>query len=645
MKGWILYQRGQFGRSIDLFDHSLAALEKSRQPQNVATLHLLNASNFTFLGEPLRAEAHLQLALGFISQVLKRRWAVTIFEEAAKAARINGYLLSSVQFLDEAVGVALQDGNPAVLNEALLSRALAHHELADTPAAVQDLQSAENWLDRIKDPPVHRLMEAQFLAARGEVLRESAPDRAIIDLSKALEDRSSSGMATETTALHLERGRAYLASRQLDKAEADFTAGIQAFEQHRRSVSEEQLRISYFDKAREIFDDMIALQIDVHHNSRQALEFSERARARELLDTVYGRPADGTSDIEAIRRNLPRDTQILYYVVLKNEILAWILSSKGSGFVRWHASSEELQRDNELLVRAMESGAPADQIEAAASKLYDALILPLGRGLIPSERLIIVPDKFLFTVPFSVLIDSRSHHYLVEEYAISVSPSLLLLSHALKRGALFDRPCAGRILVVGNPAFDRNRFPRLLRLPGSEEEARQIAAIYPDSKVLLDREATKTAFLDAAGQYEIVHFGGHAISNEEFPLLSRFVLAPDLRTGDGGSLLAHEIYGHRFPKTRLVVLAACSTARARVSPGEGALSLARPFLAAGVPSVVASLWDINDEQSRFLFDTFHRLVAEGLPPHQALHEAQIRIRRQNLHPSVWAAFEVIEGSS
>src|SRR5215218_4098707 len=117
----------------------------------------------------------------------------------------------------------------------------------------------------------------------------------------------------------------------------------------------------------------------------------------------------------------------------------------------------------------------------------------------------------------------------------------------------------------------------------------RVAALYPQAETLTGPWATKSRFLTEVGRYEIVHFAGHAISNEEFPLLSMLVLAPE--AGSAGALMAHEIYGLKLERTRLVVLAACSTARARISPGEGVLGLARPFLAAGVPSVVASLWN------------------------------------------------------
>jgi CHAT domain-containing protein len=84
-----------------------------------------------------------------------------------------------------------------------------------------------------------------------------------------------------------------------------------------------------------------------------------------------------------------------------------------------------------------------------------------------------------------------------------------------------------------------------------------------------------------------------------------------------------------------------------VSRVEGALNLGRPFLAAGVPDVVASLWDIDDAVSRRFFLAFHRaLLADG-DPVPALRDAQLALLRGDdaslAHPASWAAFICMGG--
>ena len=96
-----------------------------------------------------------------------------------------------------------------------------------------------------------------------------------------------------------------------------------------------------------------------------------------------------------------------------------------------------------------------------------------------------------------------------------------------------------------------------------------------------------------------------------------------------------------------MVLAGCRTAAGAISSTEGALSLGRPFLAAGVPSVVASLWDIDDAVSRRFFVTFHRALRVLGEPLLALQQAQISLLRDGdpsyARPASWAAFVCMGG--
>jgi CHAT domain-containing protein len=159
--------------------------------------------------------------------------------------------------------------------------------------------------------------------------------------------------------------------------------------------------------------------------------------------------------------------------------------------------------------------------------------------------------------------------------------------------------------------------------------------------------ATKTAFLDGIRVSQVVHYAGHAASSAEPPFAARLLFARDAITGESGALYLHELSRRDLPRTRVVVLAACRTAAGRVSRVEGALSLARPFLAAGVPDVVASLWDIDDSVSRQFFVVFHRaLLAEG-DPDMALRKAQLVLLKGEdatlAHPASWAAFICMGG--
>ena len=90
----------------------------------------------------------------------------------------------------------------------------------------------------------------------------------------------------------------------------------------------------------------------------------------------------------------------------------------------------------------------------------------------------------------------------------------------------------------------------------------------------------------------------------------------------------------------LVVLSACDSGTGAFVRGEGVLGLARAFLAAGAPTVVASLWKVPDAATRDLMIAFHAHRKRGKPPAAALRAAQEDVKKDWPHPSHWAAWVV-----
>ena len=75
--------------------------------------------------------------------------------------------------------------------------------------------------------------------------------------------------------------------------------------------------------------------------------------------------------------------------------------------------------------------------------------------------------------------------------------------------------------------------------------------------------------------------------------------------------------------------------------GEGLVGLTRGFLHAGASSVVASLWEVDDEVTAELMKRFYdNMLRRGMRPAAALREAQNSIRQepQWRSPYYWAAF-------
>ena len=95
--------------------------------------------------------------------------------------------------------------------------------------------------------------------------------------------------------------------------------------------------------------------------------------------------------------------------------------------------------------------------------------------------------------------------------------------------------------------------------------------------------------------------------------------------------------------TDLVVLSACETGYGQFKRGEGVMSLARSFMYAGVPSMVVSLWQVNDDATARLMNWFYENLSKGLSKDEALCQAKIIYLKAcgnslAAHPAYWAAF-------
>lgn len=143
-------------------------------------------------------------------------------------------------------------------------------------------------------------------------------------------------------------------------------------------------------------------------------------------------------------------------------------------------------------------------------------------------------------------------------------------------------------------------------------------------------------------KFTILHFATHGFLDPQSPEKSGLILSTVNREGQAqdGYLGLQDIYNLRAP-VDLVVLSACSTALGKESRGEGLIGLTRGFMYAGASSVVASLWEVNDEATAELMKRFYaNMLQQGMTPAAALRAAQNSIRQEPgwRSPYYWAAF-------
>jgi CHAT domain-containing protein len=190
----------------------------------------------------------------------------------------------------------------------------------------------------------------------------------------------------------------------------------------------------------------------------------------------------------------------------------------------------------------------------------------------------------------------------------------------------------GTVLILGNPATKDTSLPAL---PFAEREAQVIASLYGVQPVL-GTHATERVVREQVSQASILHLATHASYDADIPLLSAIALAPD--AVQDGRLEAQEVYGLDLSRANLVVLSACQTQLGELSAGDELVGLTRAFLFAGTPSVVSTLWTVDDAATSKLMERFHIHLQEGRSKASALRQAQIDVRAEYRHPYYWAGF-------
>lgn len=290
-------------------------------------------------------------------------------------------------------------------------------------------------------------------------------------------------------------------------------------------------------------------------------------------------------------------------------------------------------------------------------RLYQSLLGPVLEKLDPGiERLLLIPHGSLYHLPFSALHDQNG--YVCERFAVSYVPTVSLipiLASAQNRKSETDEVSGdARYLVTAISDYSATReggmvFSSRLRssagledLAYTMEEANSILSLGQSSSVssaastLLTNEEVKRSLPELFGDFDVVHFAGHAIFNHDEPMASGLVLS------DGSILSAASILegnALRTERGRLLVLSACQTGVNVVTEGGEILGLARALMYAGMPNLVLSLWEVADRSTAELMQDFHTCWQSGkISVAQALRQAQLKAIAAKQPVHAWAPF-------
>jgi len=726
-----------------------------------------------FIGAVYRALGDLDQALTYYQQSLSLAREINDLENTASMLSDLGTVYIELKAYDgaltafqEALQITRQTKNRVLEIEALAGQAYLYFAINNYPAALVAQAQALQLARDISTPN----WEGTSLNALGFIQLRLSDIQAA---TRSFQDGLAIGARIRGPSIIWQArvGLAAICERQgaIDQAREHYQKAIEALERVRGRLGAEDERVGFFQDKVKVYKDLVAALMRLHvkdatkHYDAEAFHFSERGRARALLDLLgEARNVDQAIDpdllkrqeeiqaaiselntqliderskeldkqdmtkvkkleedlgkadaeqadwlrelrrrnrryadlkypeplnLEQARRTLDNQSLILAYSLGEQASFLFAVSHNGHLAATLKASAAEIRDGVEKMVAAItdRNNPSPDEYRRQAARLYQLLIRPAGKLLVGKRELIIVADGVLHRLPFEALLgspsakagaitpsDPRLWPYLVSQFAISYAPSV----SAWARLQDYHREAGApqkAFVAFADPNYNRQEQRQndsivasltrgagverlnLNQLRHSRHEVEEIARLFGEgeAKLYLDDEASEENVKaeDRLSRYRIVHFSAHGLISETRPRFSGIVLTLPKAGNDGkttskedGLLSAYEIFNLKL-NAELVALSACETGLGKEVKGEGIMGLMRAFMYAGTPSVVVSLWKVDDESAADLMIGFYRYWQGGgkgkLSKAEALRRAQLDAIKQGSLPYYWAPFVLV----
>jgi serine/threonine protein kinase/CHAT domain-containing protein/tetratricopeptide (TPR) repeat protein len=377
----------------------------------------------------------------------------------------------------------------------------------------------------------------------------------------------------------------------------------------------------------------------------RALEVADSGRRRLLAQR---QPPGGTSaggDVASFRHVAERSGQVmLFYWLQPKASWLWVVTPKDIHLLPLPAGDqiEALVRQHQQAIGSALND-PLAFTTTAGDRLYTALLAPATRWLPSGGSVIIVEDDLLHGLNFETLpVAGPKRHYWIEDVTLQIVPSLGFLAAGSNRAAARRSPVppTPSLLLIGSPTVSDPTFPALSY--ASAEMSKIAHHFAPDHVVSYEgARASPTAYRDARpDRFSLIHFTAHAAANVESPLDAAVVLAVQ----DGSYRLYARDVANQPIHASVVTVSACRCAGERTNAGEGLVGFAWTFLRAGAQRVIAGLWEVDDQSTASLMDSFYAGLVRGEPPPRALRNAKLaRLRAGGplAKPYYWGSFELV----
>lgn len=307
------------------------------------------------------------------------------------------------------------------------------------------------------------------------------------------------------------------------------------------------------------------------------------------------------------------------------------------------------------------------------NKLYKTLIEPIDEIIGEKERLLIIPNDYLYYIPFEALLKNEENQlkpflyqnleYLILDHEIAYYHTTSLWYKNKKmnlNSSLREHSFVGFAPVFSkdtdlknvNNALEKNfrdviiDVKTFVSLPYSEKEIANIQKQFNNqnlkSKIFLNVDASKSNFKKNISGYKYIHVATHGFSNDKSPELSGLAFyntSDTLKYFDNGILYSGEMF-NLIIDADMVVLSTCESGIGKLIAGEGLIAITRGFINSGVPNVVFSLWKVPDRLTCEFMNEFYSNILNGKTYSKSLRDAKVNMIKnsKNVMPRFWSSF-------
>lgn len=622
--GDLEWRRKRFKEAAENYREALARAIQSKDQGSAASAHAQLALTLQSLGQLADATKEARQALEIARSTQARPLESQVLNTLGQIAHAAGHYDEALSHFDAGREIVASSGNPEISWRLDFGRGQTLRKLNRDEDALSAYKSAVKTIELVRNELREERFRAGYIEDKYQVyvaLVELLLKLKRVDQAFSFAERLRARGYLEL----LDRGRPPIRSDVQRQVEATLRSRIRQLQQR---IEVESARPGPEQK-RQAFELFSQELTEAESDYQVFLDDLMKSEPAYVSARTLNPPT--TSQLQ---QQLPRGTALIEYIVAPDNLVIFVLTSEGLRAKEVAVKSSALQAKVELL-RDLMLRKNTSEWQLPSAGLYDSLIEPIARAgwLQDINRLYIVPHSILHYLPFATLLHTpgRTGHVLIDDFELAYLPAAAAL---VKQN---NSTSATKSMLAMAPASTRLIY--------TQQESQSVSQYFPKQhKVLLGNEATETSFKRLAGDFDVIHLATHGYFNKLNPLLSGVMLERDAQ--EDGRMEVHEILELKLNAT-LVTLSACDTALgsgyfADVPAGDDLIGLTRAFLYAGTPSVLASLWEVNDRSAVSLMRDFYgRLRTADKVTALAMTQRGLRRRGAYRHPYYWSGFVLV----